>query len=86
MEAETKLKEASNLILFESDSDLRELLDSIGLEVKGDRVFDSDGKAAECDGCEDEITVLNLGSLMPGSEHFYCNKPGCALKYYARTL
>jgi len=86
MDAETKLKEAPNLILFDSDAELRDLLDSLGLEIKGDAVFDSEGKKAVCDGCEDEITVQTLGSLMPGSEHFYCNKPGCALKYYARTL
>jgi len=80
------VEEASNLILFEGDKELIELLDKLGMNVEESKVFTSDGNPAKCDCCEEQITVENFGTLMPGSEYFYCSNPACIMKYYAKTL
>lgn len=86
MEAKDKVVEAPNLILFESEGELKPLLESIDIKVREEAVYRPNGDRAKCDCCGDDITLTNLESVMPGSEYFYCSKPECLLKYYERTL
>ena len=86
MAEEKKVNEASSMILFDSNEQLEKILKSLEMRVKDSKVYGTDGELAKCDCCDEPITITNLGTLMPGSEYFYCDNPACMMKYYVRTL
>ncbi len=74
-----------NLVVFENEDELKQLLNRVGCKVQEDNeVIKSNGEKAICEGCQQAITIGNVGHVLPGSQHFYCDRPVCVLEYVER--
>ncbi len=72
-----------NLIIFDDEKQLREMLGVIGFLVDDDGVVTENGKPVICSGCERTLILNEIGHVMPPN-HFYCSSSVCIMDYYER--
>lgn len=73
-----------NLVVFDDSDTLRKILDTLHVDVSEDGKILDDGKSKHCNCCGAEVTVKNLGNVMPGSLEFYCDNPVCLAEYIVK--
>lgn len=66
-----------NLVLFNKGEVVR-VIKALGYNVNSNgEVISKEGKKVTCQVCGDVIKTSNLGNVMPGSKHFFCDDPTC---------
>lgn len=48
-----------------------------GRKVRDKRIIEQDGQRSRCCKCEKDLTLDNLGRILPGSMELYCDNPIC---------
>ena len=66
-------------LAFEKDQ-IPDFLDTFGWTLQNGRLL-QEKKPLVCECCGEDVTVDNLGSVMPGSLEVYCDNPACFAKY-----
>jgi len=74
-----------NLIVFDNEATLKDILKEISVDVsQGGAVMGKGGHSQHCQCCGREITLRNLGNVMPGSLEFYCDNKVCLTEYIVK--
>lgn len=64
------------LMMF-SRKDAAMAISATGRKVIDGKIFDQDGSPSKCRKCEQQMTVENVGRILPGSIDLYCDDPTC---------
>ncbi len=48
------------------------------------RLLDDQGRGIKCCSCEKDVSVEEVGHVLPGSTYIYCKDPVCVLDYLER--
>lgn len=77
--------EGLTVVAFDNEAELLPLLGAIGITVDSSgRLLGSDRKVMACSSCEKEVSIGEVGHVMPGSTLVYCKDPVCILDYLER--
>lgn len=75
-----------NLVVFNEKEQLRQILERIKITVKDERLIQADGSQNHCHTCKENLTLDNLGHIMPGSTLMFCEDPICLAEYVVEHL
>ncbi len=74
-----------NLAYFSDSEELRTILNDIGIiESVDGHLVTGEGGRIRCSCCSKDMTVDEVGHILPGSTYLYCRDPVCILDYYER--
>lgn len=57
------------------------ILKSIGFELDENKRLIYRGKVRNCECCNSELSIKNIGNIFPGSHHLFCDNPFCITSY-----
>jgi hypothetical protein len=73
------------LVAYDTPDQLRGLLVEIGVKMDAvGRLLDDQGRGIKCCSCEKDVSVEEVGHVLPGSTYIYCKDPVCVLDYLER--
>ncbi len=78
-ESSNKRGREVNLIVF-SEEDIPDILNPLGYTVKDNKIY-RDDQIKICDCCGNELSVDQVGNILPGSALLYCKDIACFTEY-----
>lgn len=74
------------LLVFKGAEDVPRFAQDFGFDINPRGYLEKDGKTIKCDCCETTLKSERLGTILPGSDIFYCDNPACLSKYVVKYL
>lgn len=74
------------LVVFRGAEDVPKFSQDFGFEINGEGYLEKEGKIIKCDCCENDLKSNKLGTILPGSDIYYCDNAACLSKYINEHL
>lgn len=74
------------LVVFKGPDDVVKFSDDFGFKISKKGYLEKSGKPIKCDCCETYLKSDKLGTILPGSDIYYCDNKACLSKYIDEYL